>query len=351
MEPLPENGGTPELPGKPKSTAKALLVHLLKLVIAALLIYWVLKDVQWREVASLPRSRLVLSWLSAFVLVFLQSTLSAVRWRMLLKAQGIFISFPSAFSLTFQGIFFSLCLPGGAVGGDVVKAACIVKTSGDKKVEAVTSIFVDRLTGLIALFGLALFLFLLKLSSVAGMEKALQATVLTLAFACAAGLGAAFFILFHEIFLRLSLVRKLVNFADSFLKGAVTRILSAVDIYRKKWKTLLVTCLMGVVIIHPLLFLALYSIAVILTGKAQDLLTVFFSAGMGNVASCIPGTVGGLGARDKVMQLLLETGGLSASDAAMIPILYTLGYVSCSLTGSVCFVADSLLKRRSGKKS
>lgn len=326
---------------------KKLLIHLLKLLLAAFLIYWVLKDVQWDQVSTLPRSRLFFCWFTAFILVFIQSTLSAVRWQMLVKAQGIELSFQRAFSLTFQGIFFSLCLPGGAVGGDVVKAACIVKeTKGDKKLEAVTSIFMDRLTGLIALFGLALLFILLRLEQIATFPKPLQATVYTLACICIAGLSAAVFLLFHNLFLRLSFIRKIVDFADKFAKGAIKRLLASVDIYRKKWKTLLATCFMGIVIIHPLLFLALYFIADILTGKMQELFPVFFAAALGNTASCLPGTVGGLGARDKIMQILLETSGsLTATDCAMIPILYTLGYVSCSLTGSFYFILDSFRKK------
>lgn len=344
-----EEGKKCTSPGR-ENRMKAFVFHILKLFLAGFLIYWVMKDIKMEELAAISGIRLLSCCFTAFFLVFCQSTLSAVRWQMLVKAQGIELSFSRAFSLTFQGIFFSLCLPGGAVGGDVVKAAYIVReTQGNKKVEAITSIFVDRLTGLIALFGLALVFVLFHLKVIVTFPKALQAALYTLSLLCLAGLCAAFFILFHDLFLKLSLIKKLVLFVDKFVKGAVTRILSSVDIYRKKWKTLFLTCIMGIFIIHPLLFLALYFIADILTGKMQNIFTVFFASAMGNVASCLPGTVGGLGARDKIMQLLLERGEFSSSDAAMIPILYTLGYISCSLTGALCFILDSFLGKRKGR--
>ena len=95
--------------------------------------------------------------------------------------------------------------------------------------------------------------------------------------------------------------------------------------------------------------MVLYLISVIISGKVLYILPVFLSSALGNVASCIPGTVGGLGARDKVMQLILESSGISLSDAAMAPILYTCGYVSASLPGALFFILDSFRKKKRGE--
>ena len=334
-----------------KKRIREKVFHVIKVLVAGILIYWVMKDIQMKDLAAIPRSHMVLAWCAGFLMVMLQSSFTALRWQILVKAQGIPLTFFKAFSLTFQGMFFSLCLPGGAVGGDVVKAACIVKEAEkDKKVEAVTSIFVDRLAGLIALFGMAFILLLISLPQILHFEKAIQATVFMIGGMCLAGLCAAFFVFFHEWFLRISFISRLVDIPDKLLKGAVRRVFASVDVYRKKWKTLLLACVMGVTVIHPFLLIALYLISVIISGKLLQLLPVFLSSALGNVASCIPGTVGGLGARDKVMQVILEHSGISVSEASVVPILYTCGYVSASLLGALFFILDSFLQKRKFQK-
>lgn len=330
-----------------KKQRKEIFFHIIKIFIAALLIYWVVKDIKMEELTAIPRSRLLLAWGAGFLMVLLQSSFTALRWQILVKAQGIPLSFYKAYSLTFQGMFFSLCLPGGAVGGDVVKAACLMKEAPeDKKVESATSIFVDRLAGLIALFGMAFILILISFRQILLFDKPIQITIFSIGAMCLAGISAAFFIFFHAIFLRIPLIAGLVAIPDKLLKGAVSRIFASVAVYRKKWKTLLLACVMGVVVIHSFLLTALYLICVVISGKNLSVLPVFLSSALGNVASCIPGTVGGLGARDKVMQVVLERGGITLSEAAVTPILYTLGYVSVSLLGAFFFIFDSFLKTK-----
>ena len=87
----------------------------------------------------------LLAGLGAFAPVFV---LSAVRWHVLMRARGIGIHFGRSFRLTMAGMFFNLCMP-GTTGGDVMKAFYAAKGT-DKRGDAVVSIGVDRVTGLVA---------------------------------------------------------------------------------------------------------------------------------------------------------------------------------------------------------
>ena len=52
-----------------------------------------------------------------------------------------------------QGVFFTLFIPGGAVGGDLVKAGIVGKRAPDgQKFNGVFSILIDRICGMIGLF-------------------------------------------------------------------------------------------------------------------------------------------------------------------------------------------------------
>jgi glycosyltransferase 2 family protein len=76
------------------------------------------------------------------------------RWQQLVLAQGLTFSFRDAVRLGFIGNVFNLVIP-GAVGGDVIKAAFLCRMQPEKKPQAVASMVLDRILGLLGLFTLA----------------------------------------------------------------------------------------------------------------------------------------------------------------------------------------------------
>lgn len=97
--------------------------------------------------------------LLALVLGFCAYPLQSWRWYLLMRSQDMEVRFLRAFRLTLVGQFFSLALP-GATGGDLIKAYYAAKGSG-ARTRAITSVVVDRVSGmtglvlLVALLGLA----------------------------------------------------------------------------------------------------------------------------------------------------------------------------------------------------
>ena len=76
-----------------------------------------------------------------------------LRWWLLLRARGLSVSLWKAFRLTMVGNFFNFCMP-GTTGGDLVKAYYAAKRS-DRRADAVMTVIVDRVTGLLGLVVLA----------------------------------------------------------------------------------------------------------------------------------------------------------------------------------------------------
>jgi len=89
---------------------------------------------------------LFLAGLAVFVPVFVVGSL---RWALLMRARGIQVGFGRAYRLTMAGQFFNLCMP-GTTGGDVMKAYYATKGT-DKRADAVVSVAVDRVCGLVGL--------------------------------------------------------------------------------------------------------------------------------------------------------------------------------------------------------
>lgn len=78
-----------------------------------------------------------------------------VRWWLLLRASGLTVPRRHVFRLTMVGNFLNFCMPVGTTGGDVVKAYYAAKHT-DRRTDAVMTIVMDRIAGLLGLVVLAL---------------------------------------------------------------------------------------------------------------------------------------------------------------------------------------------------
>lgn len=137
------------------------LVLALKLGVAVVLLWLVLRKVQWEDFTQTVNGREVAyrgfcstvasaDWrlLALSVAAFLAPLfMLSVRWWYLLRIQQIHISFIESVRLTLLGQFFSYVLP-GTVSGDVVKAYYVSRHT-DRKAAALVSVFVDRAVGLL----------------------------------------------------------------------------------------------------------------------------------------------------------------------------------------------------------
>ena len=85
-------------------------------------------------------------WALSFLIIFGMT----LRWRIFLGQQNIPLSFSTVLSLIWAGQFFNSVLP-GSTGGDVVKIYQACRLAPDQKPAAAATVFVDRLTALVAL--------------------------------------------------------------------------------------------------------------------------------------------------------------------------------------------------------
>jgi uncharacterized membrane protein YbhN (UPF0104 family) len=101
-----------------KNKTKSLILFLIKLGIAGTVVYYFLLRNPEETLAGIRQ----FDWkyiLAAALLYFCHMLVSAWRWGFLAKILGVRLGHFETVSLTMQGYFFSLVIPGGAIGGDV----------------------------------------------------------------------------------------------------------------------------------------------------------------------------------------------------------------------------------------
>lgn len=88
--------------------------------------------------------------LGALLSLLLATSLSFIRWFVLVRALAIPFTLRDAFRLGFLGYLFNFVGP-GAVGGDLFKAYFLARDQKERRAEAVATIFLDRVIGMYAL--------------------------------------------------------------------------------------------------------------------------------------------------------------------------------------------------------
>lgn len=99
---------------------------------------------------------------AGFGLLFVALACGTARWWRLLAVAGCPTSFGNAFRLTFLGLFFNLVVPAGLTGGDLVKAVLVARETPGRRPEAMISVFVDRVIGLLSLVAITAVVILIE---------------------------------------------------------------------------------------------------------------------------------------------------------------------------------------------
>src|SRR5437660_3326122 len=140
---------------------KKILITIIQLVVTIGLLVWVYHDPKKLVEMRAALKHVHLQWIGAGMLAyFLVEVAAALRWHILLKVQGIRLSFPRLSGLFLIGMFYNQFLPGGT-GGDIIKSYLLLKET-DKKAGALLAVVFDRLIGLVALVAITVTLVSLR---------------------------------------------------------------------------------------------------------------------------------------------------------------------------------------------
>lgn len=119
----------------------------LKAILGFLLVVYVLKSrmVDFELLHSILFSPT--NFVVALFFLTLSTVLCTARWKILVRPQGMDLSFKRLFSLSMIGAFFNTFMP-GSVGGDLIKAWYVAGQVPDRRTRAVFTVLLDRILGL-----------------------------------------------------------------------------------------------------------------------------------------------------------------------------------------------------------
>lgn len=127
--------------------AKRTLSFILRIVVCGAAVAYVVYSLSWNQLRVVLRDA-DWRWLAASVVALAPIPFGlALRIQWLMNANGIGLSLRRALAVTFAGNFANFVLP-GQTSGDVIKAVLIARET-DRRHEAATIVFFDRVVGLV----------------------------------------------------------------------------------------------------------------------------------------------------------------------------------------------------------
>ena len=270
-------------------TKKQKLTLFLKTFLGLALVAWVLKgkmvDFSILSTFVLRPVNLVI----AFGFLSTSAVLCTLRWRILVRGQGLHISFKDLFSLTMIGNFFNTFMP-GSVGGDFIKAWYIAGKEPTKRTKAVFTVLLDRVLGLAVIIFYAAFT-LVFFSDWLKEHRQLQTIAFSIWIFSGVSILGGFVFFLSALVSKGPLSKRLEQFVRRFNK--TSKILEAAFLYRKQpIQIFAALALSSVSILSAIYF---HSLQGKLLGLPLSLTQYFILVPLAVTASAVPLLPGGIG--------------------------------------------------------
>ena len=330
-----------------KKKLRNLLLNIASVAIVGLLIYYTV-DGQFKDIASTLKSIKLPYFFAAAAVYAFSLFITFYRWFFLLKLQEIKLSFKESLILHMSGFFFNTTTP-GAVSGDVVKMATVMKRDPDNRIPAIMTIFMDRLIGLFALILLTLILVIPSYNFIfTEGSKKLQLAVAIVAAACICGVIFICCWMIRKRICSTALISSLIKWIENRspnLFNAFQQVFDTVDSYKQYWQKCLYLLSISIVS-HVFLGLSFY-IAGLSLGISANPVLFILSIQISNALSSVLPLPGGLGVRDAVGKAFLIALGCSEAQAAATPLMYTAIILFWAVIGSIFFLYWRTLFKKS----
>ncbi len=307
-----------------------------KLLITGLVFWWVIYKLGpgglhdlWMNVRMAHWSGLLLAGL--FFIIILG--LGIYRWQLLLRVQGIQLSYYHTAWMVAVGMFFNAFLI-GATGGDVPKAWYAAEAAADRKTQAIFSSVVDRFIGLLGLFILATISVLIYLPVLLGDEKTRIIAISIIVSLVIAVLGIGLTTQRHHLTSK-PWWKSIWHYVPG--KEILCKLSESYNLYGKYPGTLLIALILSLGVHVSSVFVA-WSVGRAIEIKGVSLLHYFVYCPMINAFSAIPITVGGLGLREGAFKFFFSLQSVPDAQAVALSLLVYAGTLVISLVCGIFYL-------------
>jgi uncharacterized protein (TIRG00374 family) len=310
-----------------------------RLLVSAALLVLVISRIDRQELgfilSGMDLRLLVLAQLANFCMI----SLNALRWWIMLRAQGTFISLPLAIYYYFFGAFFNSFMP-TSVGGDLVRVLSVSQYTGRRSI-ALASVMVERLLGFFTLVPVSLIGIALTFREFRSprLLVGIELTALVI-FALVAVL------LSQRVAMgMLRILRPLVSRIPKVdVEEKLTRVFDAVSLYGQKRGVLWLG--FGISLLSRTVWIVgWYLMAVGLGLHSVTLARLFTVIPLVELARMAPVTLGGLGVREGTFAALMSQFGVASTPAIVLSFLFYFLSVVNGLVGGLLYLVRTLSKR------
>lgn len=314
---------------------KPKLLNLIKILVTLALLIFVLSRVDLRLVGGIIAGANLPLLALATALYLLAILLGALKWEILVKAQGIEVSLGSLLAFSLMGLFFGNVMPSN-IGGDVVRAYDLARLTRGRAEAAAISVLVDRLMGLCAFFSAAVVTAALATFMLAQAQALEQIEIATVV-AASAFLALCAMLFSRRIARRLAFVFGLGPLRR--LRATAQNVYHALQVYRQRYGALALNVLisMSIVVVTALVWYVV--------GQAVGITeTSFFAFLLFNpliaFVLLIPISFNGLGPKEAAVVFFFGLVGVPQERALAMSLLFHLIVVLTSLPGGLVWFRE-----------
>lgn len=272
-------------------------------------------------------------WLLCGTMIcFICLYIGVIRWKIILDGRGLRMAWGRVFSVFFIGQFFNAFMF-GSTGGDLARAFYAAQETNHKKTEAVATVLIDRMIGLVLLDLIALIMLIGRAGFYINHWVTHVPALIMIGMNLLTVIGGIVLFNIHR-FQHWSLFRRVTNHA--VIGPIIKRTLISIFLYRRKPGVLFKTVLLSLAA-HLLVILECYCL-----GRSFQihlgLIAYLTVIPMIMAIAALPITPGGIGVREGLAVALFGTLGIGITQSLPLSLMLYLISVIWSLVGGIIFL-------------